>query len=62
MRVKCFRSFERGKPWLRSSESGRPCMVEKSSERKVKTLRSDNGGEYILNEFEMYLIRERDQT
>ena len=30
-------------------------MAEKSSERSLKTLRSDNGGEYISTEFEDYL-------
>ena len=33
-------------------------MVERSTERKVKTLRSDNGGEYISNEFKNYLKAE----
>ena len=33
-------------------------MVERSTERNVKTLRSDNGGEYISNEFENYLKKE----
>ena len=32
--------------------------VERSSERKLKTLRSDNGGEYISNEFEDFLEEE----
>ena len=32
--------------------------AERSSERKLKTLRSDNGGEYISNEFEEYLEQE----
>ena len=32
--------------------------VERSSERKLKTLRSDNSGEYISNEFEEYLEQE----
>ena len=33
-------------------------MVEKSTERKLKTLRSDNGGEYISSEFEAFLKQE----
>jgi hypothetical protein len=33
-------------------------MVEKSTGQKVKTLRSDNGGEYTSNEFEAYLREE----
>ena len=33
-------------------------MVEKSSGRKVKTLRSDNGGEYTSTEFTSYLTKE----
>ena len=33
-------------------------MVEKSSEKFLKALRSDNGGEYISTEFEDYLRRE----
>ena len=33
-------------------------MVERSTEKKVKTLRSDNGGEYISTEFENYLKQE----
>ena len=33
-------------------------MVEKQSEQKVKTLRTDNGREYMSNEFEAYLRRE----
>ena len=30
-------------------------MVEKSRGEKIKTRRSDNGGEYTLKEFEEYL-------
>ena len=30
-------------------------MVEESSGMKVKVLRTDNGGEYTLKEFEQYL-------
>ena len=30
-------------------------MVENQTERKVKVLRSDNGGEYISKEFKDYL-------
>ena len=33
-------------------------LVEKSSGRKVKALRSDNGGEYTSTEFTSYLIKE----
>ena len=33
-------------------------MVERSTEHKVKTLRSDNGGEYTSNAFESYLKKE----
>ena len=33
-------------------------MVENVSGRKVKTLRTDNGGEYTSREFELYLTRE----
>ena len=33
-------------------------LVEKSSGRKVKTLRSDNGGEYTSAEFALYLTKE----
>ena len=33
-------------------------MVEKATEKKIKTLRSDNGGEYISDEFESYLKKE----
>ena len=33
-------------------------LVEKSSGRKVKALRSDNGGEYTSTEFNSYLIKE----
>ena len=33
-------------------------MVEKSSGEKIKTLRSDNGGEYTSKEFEDYLKKE----
>jgi transposase InsO family protein len=29
-------------------------VVEKLSERKIKKLRSDNGGEYTLNEFRSF--------
>ena len=32
-------------------------MVEKSSGEKIKTLRSDNGGEYTSKEFEDYLTK-----
>ena len=32
-------------------------MVEKSSGEKIKTLRSDNGGEYTSKELEDYLKR-----
>ena len=32
--------------------------MEKSSGRKLKTLRSDNGGEYTSNKFEAYLKSE----
>ena len=33
-------------------------MVEKSSGHQVKTLRSDNGGEYLSDEFQAYLKKE----
>ena len=33
-------------------------LVEKSSGRKIKTLRSDNGGEYTSAEFSSYLAKE----
>jgi len=33
-------------------------LVEKLSGRKVKTLRSDNGGEYTSTEFTLYLTKE----
>ena len=33
-------------------------LVEKESGKKVKALRSDNGGEYISNEFKDFYIRE----
>ena len=33
-------------------------MVENLSGRKVKTLHTDNGGEYTSREFELYLTRE----
>ena len=33
-------------------------MVEKSTGRKLKTLRTDNGGEYTSTEFEAYLKTE----
>ena len=33
-------------------------LVEKSSGRKVKTLRSDNGGEFTSTEFTSYLVKE----
>lgn len=33
-------------------------MVEKSSGQKIKTLRTDNGGEYTSREFEVYLKKE----
>ena len=33
-------------------------LVENVSGRKVKTLRTDNGGEYTSREFELYLMRE----
>ena len=31
-------------------------MVENQTERKVKVLRSDNGGEYTSKEFKDYLV------
>lgn len=34
-------------------------MVEKVSGRKLKILRSDNGGEYTSKKFEVYLKSER---
>ena len=37
---------------------GWKAKAERSSERKLKTLRSDNGGEYISNEFENFLENE----
>ena len=33
-------------------------LVEKASGRKIKTLRSDNGGEYTSAEFATYLTKE----
>ena len=33
-------------------------LVEKQSKRKLKTLRTDNGGEYTSNQFEKYLMDE----
>jgi hypothetical protein len=33
-------------------------LVEKESGKQVKALRSDNGGEYISNEFKEYCSRE----
>ena len=33
-------------------------LVEKSSGRKIKTLRSDNGGEYTSTEFTSFLTKE----
>ena len=30
-------------------------MIKKASGRQVKTLRSDNGGEYVAKDFERYL-------
>ena len=33
-------------------------LVEKSSGRKVKTIRTDNGGEYTSNTFQEYLLSE----
>ena len=33
-------------------------LVEKASGRKIKTLRSDNGGEYTSAEFAAYLTEE----
>jgi transposase InsO family protein len=33
-------------------------LVEKESGKKVKALRSDNGGEYISNEFKDFCSRE----
>jgi hypothetical protein len=33
-------------------------LVEKESGKKVKALRSDNGGEYISNEFKYFYSRE----
>ena len=33
-------------------------LVEKSSGRMIKTLRTDNGGEYISTEFNLYLTKE----
>ena len=37
---------------------GWKAKAERESERKLKKLRSDNGGEYISNEFEQYLEQE----
>ena len=50
-------------PIKRKSEAfdkflGWKAKAERSSERKLKTLRSDNGGEYMSNEFEQYLEEE----
>ena len=33
-------------------------LVEKESEKQVKTLRSDNGGEYIFNKFKDFCTKE----
>ena len=33
-------------------------LVEKSTEQKLKTIRTDNGGEYLSNEFQSYLKTE----
>ena len=33
-------------------------LVEKDSGKQVKALRSDNGGEYILNEFKYFCSKE----
>lgn len=33
-------------------------LVEKDTSRKVKTLRSDNGGEYVSNEFKNFCVEE----
>jgi transposase InsO family protein len=33
-------------------------LVDKESRKKVKALRSDNGGEYISNEFKDFCSRE----
>ena len=35
-------------------------LVEKESGKKVKSLRSDNGGKYILDEFKVFLEGKRD--
>ena len=36
-------------------------LVEKDSRKKLKALRSDNGGEYISNEFKNFYSKERIQ-
>ena len=33
-------------------------LVEKSIDRKLKSIRTDNGGEYVSNEFQDYLRTE----
>ena len=42
--------FQRFREWK--------ALVEKSSGRKIKTLRTDNGGEYTSAEFDLYLTKE----
>ena len=43
---------------MKNSLSGRKALVENSSGQKLRTLRSDNGGEYTSAEFTAYLRKE----
>ena len=58
---KCWIFFMRKKDEIFSKFVDFKALVEKESDKKVKALRSDNGGEYVLNEFKEFYVKERIQ-
>lgn len=54
----CFVYFMKTKSETFKAFKSFKCLVEKQLNRKIKVLRTDNGGEYVSNEFENYLQNE----
>ena len=55
---KCWIFFLQKKDQLFSKFCEFKALVEKYTGKKVKALRSDNGGEYISNEFKKFCAKE----